>query len=72
MPIIQIDARGLSCPEPVMKTMTACAQFIGDPIEVQVDTEVARDNCRRFAQHAGFTVTVSEGSNGEYTLGITR
>ena len=44
-----IDARGLSCPQPVLVTKKAMdkGEF---PIEVLVDTVTSRDNVRRMAE----------------------
>ncbi|MPN32547.1 hypothetical protein SDC9_180026 [bioreactor metagenome] len=41
-----VDARGLSCPEPVLLTRKAVSQ--GLPMEVYVDHEVALENILRF------------------------
>ena len=61
-----LDARGLSCPEPVimiqkaMKTKEAAYAMM-------VDNHASKENVTRFAEKAGYSVTVTE-SNGEYTL----
>ena len=61
-----IDARGLSCPEPVImlqKAMTskeAAYQLI-------VDNHAAKENTSRYGKNQGYQVTVTE-QNGEYTL----
>ena len=61
-----IDARGLSCPEPVIMTRKA---MIGsdNAYEILVDNVTAKENVTRYAEHQGYTVTVTEKS-GEYTL----
>ena len=65
-----IDARGLSCPEPVILTRKALAS--GDAsYEVIVDNHASKENVTRFAEHQGFRVTVSE-NDGEYTLSLER
>ena len=58
-----VDARGLSCPQPVLlarKAMEA-GPF---PIEVLVETVTSRENVRRMAEKAGCTVTVAEMGDG--------
>ncbi len=65
-----IDARGLSCPEPVVMARNAFASG-GDSYEVLVDAVAARENVTRFAQSQGFNVSVAE-NNGEYTLTISK
>lgn len=65
-----VDARGRSCPEPVM--MTKMALDTGKlPISVLVDNEVAKENVNRFAQSRGFKVTISE-QDMEYKLDIKK
>lgn len=54
-----IDARGLSCPEPVVLAKEA-ADAGEKQIEVLVDTEVCKENVSRFLTNAGYTVTVKE------------
>lgn len=65
-----IDARGLSCPEPVIMIRQAMASK-EDAYQITVDNVASRENVTRFAQHQGYQVAVSE-ANGEYTLKITK
>lgn len=61
-----LDARGLSCPEPVI--MVRKAMMSGeDRYEMVVDNPTSRENVTRYAQHQGYQVTVTE-QGGEYTL----
>lgn len=65
-----LDARGLSCPEPVIMLrkamMTKEAAY-----QITVDNVASRENVTRFAEHQGYRVSVTETS-GEYTLEITK
>jgi TusA-related sulfurtransferase len=55
----KVDARGYSCPQPVM--MARQAVQAGDfPIEILVDTVTSRENVRRAAQAMGCKVDVKE------------
>jgi len=65
-----VDARGFSCPQPVILTRKALekGQF---PIEVWVETATSRENVRRLAEKAGCKVQVEE-IGGEFKLTITR
>jgi selenium metabolism protein YedF len=54
-----IDARGLACPAPVMKTRDALQSGVSD-IEILVDNPTARDNVSRFASSRGCEVSVTE------------
>ena len=54
-----IDARGLSCPEPVIRTKNALAS--GEKAyTVMVDNVTAKENVSRFALHQGYKVSVKE------------
>jgi TusA-related sulfurtransferase len=52
-----IDARGLSCPEPVILAQQAIQKGLF-PVEVLVDTVTARENVSRMAKHQGCTVSI--------------
>ena len=66
----ELDARGLSCPEPVVMIRNAM-QSKEDAYCMTVDNPTSRENVTRFAEHAGYQVSVTE-TDGEYTLNITR
>ena len=65
-----IDARGLSCPEPVIMTRKALSSGEQN-YEVLVDNPASRENVTRYAEHQGYTVSVSE-QDGEYTLSLRK
>ena len=65
-----IDARGRSCPEPVIMTQKAMASNEAS-YEVAVDNRVSVENVTRFAQHKGYQVKVDERDDGFY-LTITK
>jgi len=54
-----VDARGLACPAPVIKTRDALKSGALD-IEVLVDNPTARDNVTRFASSQGCRVEVNQ------------
>lgn len=64
-----VDARGRSCPEPVLMTKKVLAQQSGR-LQVLVDNQVAVDNITRFAQNKGLAVRVeNKGSDFQLTIG---
>ena len=65
-----LDARGLSCPEPVIMIRKAMMSK-ENAYEITVDNVTSRENVTRYAEHQGYTVTVSE-KYGEYTLSIRK
>ena len=65
-----IDARGLSCPEPVVllrKAMTTKENAYA----IVVDNVTSRENVTRYGEHQGYKAAVTE-ENGEYTLTFTK
>ncbi|MBN1308182.1 MAG: sulfurtransferase TusA family protein [Chitinispirillaceae bacterium] len=66
----QVDARGLSCPQPVILARKAISEG-NFPIEVTVDTVTSRENVRRMAENSGCRVGV-EAAGDEFKLIITQ
>jgi len=65
-----VDARGLSCPQPVLLTRQAVDKGIF-PIEVIVETVTSRENVRRMAENWGCKVQV-EDLGEEFKLTLTK
>lgn len=65
-----IDARGLSCPEPVVLLRNAMASKESS-YQIIVDNNASRENTTRYAQHQGYQVSVEE-KDGEFTLTFTK
>ncbi len=65
-----VDARGLSCPQPVLMTKKAVEKG-GSQYEVLVDNGTAKENVTRFAANAGFKVTVQEDGE-DYRLILSK
>ena len=66
----KLDARGLSCPEPVI--LISQAMKSGETAyEIVVDNRVSRENVTRYAEHQGYKVDVTE-ADGEFTLKIQK
>lgn len=66
----QLDARGLSCPEPVIMIRKAMMSKEA-AYEMVVDNPTSRENVTRYAQHQGYKVEVKEQGE-EYTLTMTK
>ena len=56
-----VDARGLSCPQPVLLVMSKIQQKASGEIEVIVDNEVSRENVSRAARSQGWEVRDADG-----------
>ncbi len=65
-----IDARGLSCPEPVILLMKAMKK--GEKTyTILVDNAAAKENTTRYAESQGYHVELRE-ENGEIELCFTK
>lgn len=59
-----VDARGLSCPQPVMLTMKALAE--ADEIVIIVDNAAAKENVTRFGKSQGCEVSIEKKEESIY------
>jgi len=66
-----VDARGLSCPQPVIMAVNAMRRAGSGEITVLVDAEVSRENVSRAAASQGWDVrdVVEEGEVFRMKLG---
>ncbi len=66
-----VDARGLSCPVPVIRTKAALESITSGEVVVLLDEEVAKENVCRLARTLGWKVEVTEDTQ-EFKLTIKR
>ncbi|MDD2207245.1 MAG: sulfurtransferase TusA family protein [Aminobacterium sp.] len=66
-----VDARGLSCPQPVLETRKAIKDHPSGKIEILVDTVTSRENVSRFARSQKWNVTAEEFEGG-YKVILTK
>lgn len=59
-----VDARGLSCPQPVMLALQTIQKLDKGTVEVLVDSGTARENVSRLAKNAGWAVTIEDKPDG--------
>ena len=71
MDIKTVDARGLSCPQPIVETKRVLDKLKSGKVEVLVDTVTSRENVLRFAENAGCKGTFEENKDG-YKLILTK
>lgn len=67
-----VDARGLSCPQPVLMTLDEIKAGETNEIDVLVDTDTSKENVARAARSQGWTVTDTAEDNGGYKLTIKK
>ena len=65
-----IDARGRSCPEPVIMIKKAM-ETNESSYDMMVDNRVSVENVMRYAEHNGYRVEVTENED-DYTLKIIK
>lgn len=70
--IQKVDARGLSCPQPVLLTQNVIKKLEKGIVEVLVDSNTARDNVKRTATNAGWQVNIQELEDGVTRLTLTK
>ena len=62
--MVEVDARGFSCPIPVVKTQKAISQNPGTKLTVLVDTGTAKENVSRMAKSKGYSVKQEKADDG--------
>jgi TusA-related sulfurtransferase len=67
----KIDARGLSCPQPVILTNRKIKEMGKGVLEILVDTDTSRENISRLAQQSGWQVEVDRVDE-DYRLVLKR
>ena len=68
---IIVDARGLSCPQPVIETKRELDRHSSGTVEILVDTVTSRENVIRFATNAGWKAEWRE-QDGGYAVTATK
>ncbi len=67
-----VDARGLTCPKPVIKTKQALSKLEGNILIVLVDNSTAVANVSKFARSANCNVMVEERNKNEFVLTLIK
>ena len=64
----QVDASGLSCPEPAIMAREALAKTGVDKVEVLVDSVTSKDNVLRVGRQMGWNGTSEQRENGGFRI----
>ena len=67
----KIDARGLSCPMPVIMVQKEIKKSAPSNLDVLVDNKVAVENIKRFAKSVKYDFSYEE-KDGEFVLTLTK
>jgi len=71
MKVVEVNAEGLTCPQPVVLTKKALDKIERGEVIVSVTSEVARDNVQRMAESSGCTVSL-EMKDHTFIVRITK
>jgi tRNA 2-thiouridine synthesizing protein A len=63
-----IDARGLSCPQPVLETLNVIKKLANGEVTVLVDTTTSKENVTRAASNAGWAVDSIAEKEGTFEI----
>ncbi len=66
-----VDARGYSCPMPVIMVQKAVKDGAPETLEVLVDNRCSLENVTRFANNQGYSVTSSQEGE-DFRLVLTK
>ena len=67
-----IDARGLSCPQPVLMTLDEIKAGKSDEIIIMVDNDASKENVSRAAVSRGWTVADIAEKEGVFNVKIKK
>ena len=67
-----VDARGLSCPQPVIMALDAIKSGAEGTLVVLVDTETSKENVSRAATSQGWRVDAGSEAEGSFRLELVR
>jgi tRNA 2-thiouridine synthesizing protein A len=67
-----VDARGLSCPQPVMMTMNEMKKLGKGEVVILVDTDTSRENVSRAAKSQGWQVKSVDSEGTGYRITIVK
>lgn len=67
-----VDARGLSCPEPVLLTVEAIKRLDKGEMEILVDTDTSKENVSRAASSMGWSIEDIRTEGSGYRIKIKK
>ncbi len=67
-----IDARGYSCPQPVIMTLNAIKRMGNGDLMIMVDTDTAKENVSRAAKAQGWEVADIQPEGKGYNITIRK
>jgi len=69
---ITVDARGLSCPQPVIMTMAKIKEMGTGEFTVLVDTDASKENVSRAASRKGWDLRAVQPAGDGYRITLKK
>lgn len=67
-----VDAKGLSCPQPVILALNAIKKAVDDELIILVDTDASKENVNRAAKAQGWETTDIKQENDGYKITLRK
>lgn len=67
-----VDARGFSCPQPLVMFHQALKEYPNEDLDVLVDNPASQENVTRAASNKGFSVKANNENDGSVRLEIRK
>ena len=67
-----IDARGLSCPQPILLTTRKAISIKEGTFRILIDTKAQEENVIRVAENLGWKITDRQYSGNEYRVVVSK
>ena len=67
-----IDARGLSCPQPVLMILNEIKKQDKGEIEIRVDTDTSKENVIRAAEEKGWQIKDVQPDGEDFNISISK
>lgn len=67
-----VDARGFSCPQPVLMALKQMDRLRQGEITILVDTDTSKENVTRAAAHRGWQVKDIQPEGDAYRITLTK
>ncbi|OPY13078.1 MAG: hypothetical protein A4E70_02044 [Syntrophus sp. PtaU1.Bin005] len=67
-----VDARGLSCPQPVLMTLDEMKEGSADELLVLVDNEASKENVSRAAKSKGWKIADISEAEGAFNITLRK
>jgi len=67
-----VDARGLSCPQPVLMTLEEITTVKRGRITILVDTDTSKENVTRAIKTQGWEITEVQSEGSGYRINISK